>query len=149
MIASHRFRSEGRDPVLLPSLGVWLGVLLACAGGCRAGSEQNSSLVCSYSYGGTTRELTALPSAEPYTVTSTDVQHRFAFKVVYQLRPLTINVYVYERAEPKDVLLQELKYTTPFPAARSDAAFGFTGQQLVYSSEGRELQYHCALRQPR
>ncbi|HYP90549.1 MAG TPA: hypothetical protein VEQ59_20405 [Polyangiaceae bacterium] len=124
--------------------GFWL-VLLACAApfGCSA---KPRAVACTCTYGGQAQRLLFAPTTDPYRVAARDVGARFRFKAVYLREPwlaASINVYVYARDEDRDVLLQEGKYAPPFAA--SGGRFGFTGKQLVYSSEQRELEYWCEL----
>jgi hypothetical protein len=76
-----------------------------------------------------------------------DVSGRFRFKVVYRALPVdsaSASVYVYD-AEHGDRLLQEGRYHAPFANGALEPGFGFTGKQLVYSANNRELGYSCEL----
>jgi hypothetical protein len=104
-------------------------------------------VVCRVSYGGEEKRLDFPATHSPYTVKAVDVAGRFAFKVIYLREPSqvpSINVYAYQRTDAEDRLLQEGKYRPPFTTG-ADARYGFTGRQLVYSPEHRELSYWCEL----
>lgn len=123
---------------LVASLGA-LGAL-----GC---GKNPSVVVCHVSYGGEEKRLEFLATHSPYTVKAVDVAGRFAFRVIYLREPSqvpSINVYAYQRLEAEDRLLQEGKYAPPFSNG-AGARYGFTGHQLVYSREQRELTYWCEL----
>jgi len=106
-------------------------------------------VVCHVTYGGEARRLEFPAADSPYTVKAIDVAGRFAFKAIYVREPwraASINVYAYQRASNGDRLLQEGKYVPPFSSANA-ARYGFTGRQLLYSPEQRELEYWCELPQ--
>ena len=119
--------------------GFGLALVVAFAPGC--GSRQ-SAVVCQVSNGGDTNRLEFTATPSPYTVKAVDVAGRFAFKAIYLREPArarAISLYAYERTDAGDRLIQEGKYAPPF-ALRAD---GFTGRQLVYSRDQRELEYWC------
>jgi hypothetical protein len=127
----------------MPSgLGLFCLGLSAClaASGCLG---RQPGVVCSVGYGGEVRRLTFPATESPYNVKAVDVAGRFAFKAIYVREPwraASISVYAYQRTNGEDRLLQEAVYAPPF--AGHD---GFTGRQLVYSTEQRELEYSCQL----
>jgi hypothetical protein len=123
--------------------------LVACLSllGVLACSRRTSVVACRVSYGGEEKRLEFPVTVSPYTVKVVDIAGRFAFKVIYLREPSqlpSINVYAYQRTETDDRLLQEGKYRPPFTTG-ADARYGFTGLQLVYSAEHRELSYWCDL----
>lgn len=86
-------------------------------------------------------------TTNPYAVKAVDVAGRFRFKAIYIREPwraAAINVYVYSQAGAGEALLQEGKYGPPYSLG-TGARYGFTGRQLVYSAEQRELEYWCEL----
>ncbi|HET9932735.1 MAG TPA: hypothetical protein VFQ35_18655 [Polyangiaceae bacterium] len=102
---------------------------------------------CTLKYAVTTRELEVRPTDAPYEAPLVLVGERFGFKAVLRDgERASLNLYVYDREH--DTLLQEVKYTAPFPGSRADAEFGFTGHQYVYSSSGREFEYWCRWSSP-
>lgn len=127
------------------ALGLLAGAgLLVGGAGC---AQKSHAVVCSVTYGGEERRLEFPATANPYVVKAVDVAGRFRFKAVYIREPwnaAAVNVYAYQQTDGDDVLLQEGKYGRPFSRV-SDAGYGFTGRQLVYSREQRELEYWCEL----
>jgi len=124
-----------------------LAVWLACQGllGC---TQKTHAVVCTCSYGGQVQRLSFPATREPYRVVPQEIGERFRLKVVYLREPwrsASLNVYAYARGEDRDVLLQEAKYLPPYSTSPSGDRFGFTGRQLVYSAEQRELEYWCEL----
>jgi hypothetical protein len=114
------------------------GVLLGC-------SQKQSAIVCTSSYGGAAQRSVFPATSAPYAAKPVDVGSRFRLKVVYLREPwraASVNVYAYARDGNRDELLQQGTYLPPFSASRR---FGFTGRQLVYSREQRELEYWCEL----
>lgn len=131
-----------RVGLLRPELLVAAGLLGAL--GCE---RKTPAVDCRVTYGGETRRLEFPPTQSPYSVRAVDVAGRFAFKAIYLREPwqaASINVYAYQRTGTEDRLLQESKYAPPFSLG-SGARYGFTGLQLVYSTEQRELDYWCQL----
>ena len=125
-------------------LGMSACLSLASALGC---TRQVAAVECTVVYGGEARRLQFPATAEPYRVTPQDVAGRFRFKAIYIREPYSatsISLYAYQQADAGDVLLQEAKYLPPFSPGKG-ARYGFTGRQLVYSTEQRELEYWCEL----
>lgn len=116
--------------------------LLLGALGCN---RKPHAVACTVTYGGEVQRLEFPATSDPYVVKPVDVAGRFRFKAVYIREPWSaaaINVYAYAGAS--DRLLQEGKYSPPFSAS-AGARYGFTGRQLVYSPDQRELEYWCEL----
>lgn len=119
-----------------------LALAVALALGC---GRRQASVVCHVTYGGEAHRLEFPATQSPYTVKPVDVAGRFAFKAIYLREPArarAISLYAYERTDTGDRLIQEGKYAPPF-ALRADENNGFTGRQLVYSRDQRELEYWC------
>ena len=117
--------------------------LLSCAG-CTRKAE---AVACTVTYGGEARRFAFPATNDPYAVEAVDIAGRFRFKATYVREPrraASINVYAYQQADDGDVLLQEAKYA-PAPALGAGARHGFTGRQLLYSRDQRELEYWCEL----
>lgn len=117
-----------------------LVVLSLCA--CNA---KPHAVVCRVTYGGEERRLEFPATSSPYTVEAATIAGRFAFKAVYLREPwlsASISVYAYQRTPAGDRLLQEAVYAPPFSLG-AGARYGFTGRQLVYSYDQRELEYWC------
>jgi hypothetical protein len=111
--------------------------------------KKTNAVLCTVTYGGEAQQLEFPATSNPYGVKAVDVAGRFRFKAIYIREPwsaASINVYAYaqRRAGVGDALLQEGKYTPPFSPG-AGARYGFTGRQLVYSPEQRELEYWCEL----
>lgn len=122
------------------SLGLLLFSLLGC-------DRKSHAVMCTVTYGGEARRLEFPATANPYGVKAVDVAGRFRFKASYVREPWSaaaVNVYAYQQADDGDVLLQEGKYGPPFSLA-GRGRYGFTGRQLVYSRQQRELEYWCEL----
>jgi hypothetical protein len=122
----------------------WAAVSLLGLVGCGRAPH---AVVCTVSYGGEAQRLEFPATTDPYGVKAVDVAGRFRFKAIYIREPWSaaaINVYAYRQAGSGDVLLQEGKYG-PAASTVSQARYGFTGRQLVYSPEQRELEYWCEL----
>ncbi|HYQ02199.1 MAG TPA: hypothetical protein VER96_26170 [Polyangiaceae bacterium] len=122
----------------------FVGVALFGLLGCR---REPPGVVCHVTYGGEVTRVAFAATANPYTVKALDVAGRFAFKVIYVREPwqaASISVYAYQRTSGGDRLLQEGKYARPFSPG-GEARYGFTGRQLLYSTEQRELEYWCEL----
>jgi len=120
---------------------VWL-----CSGGFGC-AQKTHAVSCTCTYGGQAKRLLFPATRDPYRVLPVDIGGRFRLKVVYLREPwrlASLNVYAYAQSEDRDVLLQEGKYSPPFSTTHG-ARFGFTGRQLVYSAEQRELEYWCEL----
>jgi hypothetical protein len=119
-------------------------LLLAGASGC---TRQVAAVECTVVYGGEARRVQFPSTTEPYRVAPLDVAGRFRFKAIYVRDPwsaASISLYAYQQADAGDVLLHEAKYTPPFSPGKG-RRYGFTGRQLVYSTEQRELEYWCEL----
>jgi hypothetical protein len=117
---------------------------LACTAGC---ARKTAAVECTVTYGGEARRLQFPATTEPYQVRPQDVAGRFRFKAIYLREPWTaasVNLYAYQQADAGDLLLQEAKYLPPFVSGKG-ARYGFTGRQLVYSAQQRELEYWCEL----
>ena len=128
----------------LSGFGLAAGLLLAGAAGC---AREVAVVECTVTYGGTARRLQFPATTEPYRVMPQDVAGRFRFKAIFLREPwsaASINLYAYQAAEGGDVLLQEAKYVPPFSSGKG-ARYGFTGRQLVYTAQQRELEYWCEL----
>lgn len=128
-------------------LGVWSGLTLALLAGALGCSRQPHAVVCTVTYGGEAQRLEFPATSDPYVVKAVDVAGRFRFKAVYIREPwsaASINVYAYAPISSEDRLLQEGKYGPPFSRS-AGARYGFTGRQLVYSPDQRELEYWCEL----
>jgi hypothetical protein len=129
------------------ALAALLGIIGALGmPGCK---RKPPAVICRVSYGGEVRRLEFAATADPYSVKSIDVADRFALKAIYLREPwnaASINVYAYAYQGASDELrlLQESKYAPPFSFA-TDARYGFTGRQQVYSANQRELDYWCEL----
>jgi hypothetical protein len=126
--------------------GLGLAACLVLAGGFGC-ARKGPALECTVVYGGEARRLQFPSTTEPYRVVPQDVAGRFRFKAVYIRDPwsaASINLYAYQQADAGDVLLQQAKYLPPFSLGKG-ARYGFTGRQLVYSTEQRELEYWCEL----
>lgn len=125
-------------------LVVALSLVLLGALGCRS---KPAGVACVVTYGGEARRLEFPATQDPYAVKAVDVSGRFAFKAIYVREPwlaASINLYAYARTSAGDRLLHEGKYRPPFSVG-PDARYGFTGRQLVYSPDQRELEYWCEL----
>jgi len=128
----------------LGSFSLLTGALWWGTVGC---GRSDNAVVCTVTYGGQAQRLEFPATNEPYAVKAVDVAGRFRFKAIYIREPwraAAINVYAYAQADAGDALLQEGKYGPPFSRA-AGARYGFTGRQLVYSPEQRELEYWCEL----
>ncbi|HET7545426.1 MAG TPA: hypothetical protein VFK05_36415 [Polyangiaceae bacterium] len=107
------------------------------------------AVVCRVSYGGEVKRLEFPATKNPYAVKAVDVADRFSLKVIYVREPwraASINVYAYayQGDNPGARLLQESKFAPPF-SHETETRYGFTGRQLVYSADQRELDYWCEL----
>lgn len=128
----------------LGCFGLLAGALSLSSVSC---SRKTNAVVCTVTYGGQEQRLEFPATNNPYVVKAVDVAGRFRFKAIYIREPwraATINVYAYAQADAGDALLQEGKYGPPFSPGTA-ARYGFTGRQLVYSPEQRELEYWCEL----
>jgi hypothetical protein len=132
-------------PLALPRIGALaLGACLAALATLSCG-QKHAAVACWVTYGGEAKRLEFPATISPYTVKPVDVAGRFAFKVLYVREPwqaASLNVYAYQRTSEGDRLLQEGKYLPPFSRAEG-TRYGFTGRQLVYSLDQRELEYWC------
>lgn len=120
-------------------LGLSLGVgVLGCG-------KPQAAVVCHITYGGEAKRLEFPATKSPYAVTAVDIAGRFAFKAIYLQEPFqarSIHLYAYDRSPTEDRLIQEGKYAPPY-SEPAGAGYGFTGRQLVYSRDQRELEYWC------
>jgi len=125
-----------------------VGGLLAFALPASANAEQ---VVCHYTYGGESGELTADPVGSPYNVKGIPVGSYFRFRVVFRDQPAdlaSIKVYVYFDREPAFMPIHQATYPYP-PPESSSPGYGFTGRHFIYEPRsGSELQYWCRLAQP-
>lgn len=118
------------------------GLALFGALGCK-----DPHVACTVTYGGEAKLLKFAATEQPYAVKPVDVAGRFAFKAVYVREPwlaASIHVYAYQLTNQGNRLLQEGKYAPPF-SDTGHPRYGFTGRQLVYSQDQRELEYWCRL----
>jgi hypothetical protein len=130
----------------LGSLRLGLAGSLALLGALGCGRKPHV-VACHVNYGGEASRLEFAATESPYAVKAVDIAGRFAFKAIYVREPwqaASINVYAYQRTSTGDRLLQEGKYPPRFWLG-SEARYGFTGRQLVYSPDQRELEYWCQL----
>lgn len=121
-----------------------LPLLMLGAWGC---ARETEAVACFVTYGGKERSLEFRAKQTPYDAPAVNIDGRFAFKATFVREPwqaAAINVYAYERTDSGDRLLQEGKYGPPW-SLRREARHGFTGRQLVYSRDERELEYWCRL----
>ena|SRR6478735_1486321 len=110
-------------------------------------ARKPDAVACTVTYGGESRRFSFPATDDPYAVQAVDIAGRFLFKATYIREPsraASINLYAYERADDGDRLLQEAKYA-PSPSLGVGARHGFTGRQLLYSQNQRELEYWCEL----
>jgi hypothetical protein len=125
-------------------LGLIACLSLAGAAGC---TRQVAAVGCTVTYGGVAPRLQFPATTGPYRVSPQDVAGRFRFKAIYIREPwsaASIALYAYQQGATGNVLLQEAKYQPPFSRGMG-ARYGFTGRQLLYSVEQRELEYWCEL----
>lgn len=124
-----------------------LGLALSLAAFALGCGKPQAAVVCHVTYGGEAKRLEFRATQSPYRVKPVDVAGRFAFKAIYMREPArarSVSLYAYERTDAGDKLIQEGQYAPPF-SLRADEGHGFTGRQLVYSRDQRELQYWCEL----
>lgn len=112
------------------------------------GSVAAEQVVCSYTYGGETRQLVTPPVSSPYQVPSVEVGSYFHFRVVFQNRPAdlaSIKVYTYADRDEGPVLIHQATYPYP-PQLPARPRHGFTGLHHVYEpTRDGELEYWCTL----
>lgn len=111
--------------------------------------EGSRYVECTLKYAVTNSRIEVRSTTKPYEVAALPVGERFSFKAVLNDLPHekgALNLYVYDRERGGEILLQEVKYTAPFPGSTANAEFGFTGHQFVYSPSGREFEYWCAFK---
>ncbi|KAF3999553.1 hypothetical protein HAV38_02615 [Glaciimonas immobilis] len=105
-------------------------------------------LRCHIMQSGSTQIIDFLAGSDPYQVKAIDINGRFRFKavVIGDARQIAyIKLYIYDHAEPKPMLLHEVKYLAPV-ALRDAGPAALTGVNDVYSLPmQRNLQYGCAL----
>lgn len=118
---------------------------LSASVACAAAEEQ---VVCRYTYGGETHEISAAPVASPYAVPAIQIGSYFKFRVVFQKAPAdiaSIKVYVYADREEGAAPLHQATYAYP-PAQPRDGRWGFSGRHLVYEPmRDGELEYWCRM----
>lgn len=104
-------------------------------------------LRCQVAYAGTSHEVTALPTGDPYAVSAADIGGRFRFKAVMigdARRIDYIKLYAYYQGRHQPVLLHAAKYLPPWLAGGTP--YSLTGQHSLYSPDlERELQFACTL----
>lgn len=135
-------------PMRRPSSpGHWcLAACLALLGGGGC-ARKVAAVACTVTYAGEARRLEFPATNQPYAVRAQDIAGRFRFKAIYLRDPwqtASINLYAYQQQPAGDLLLQEAKFVPPFGSA-AGARYGFTGRQLLYSANQRELEYWCEL----
>jgi hypothetical protein len=109
---------------------------------------------CTTSYGGQSQSYIVEPTRDPYRVKPINIADRFDFKAVLLMeakRTALLNLYTYGQGDQGSVLLHEVKYVLRFPSTPSSSMtrFGFTGEQLIYDHNARELRYWCGFKWPR
>lgn len=126
----------------------WLAIGILVGTALPTSAVAAPRLHCQIDQGNITRQLEFAPMADPYTVTSVNINDRFNFKAVVigdERQVAYIKLYTYYQTPQQPVLLHEAKYVAP--VARPDAApASLTGVHYLYSPDlGRELQFGCAL----
>lgn len=120
--------------------------LLGCAAAprtCPRLPAPASRVECTYSADGDSTTVRVEPAPDPYRVPELAAGDRFAIKFVYATTPADLasfRVYTFQLSDGNPVIVHEAEYRPPFVAGRA----GFTGRQLVYDDQGRELAYACA-----
>jgi hypothetical protein len=145
MFRIRRARQRARAPFRRLAVTSIAGVL-----GCAAPSHPcprvpapAPRVECTYSADGDARTVRVDPAPDPYRVPELAAGDRFAIKFVYVTAPsdlASLRVYAFQLTDGVPVIVHEAKYLPPFGAGRD----GFTGRQLVYDDDGRELAYACA-----
>ena len=111
-----------------------------------SGQANAASIVCHITYGGETREVSAVPTRLPYAVKAIQVGSYFQFRAVVQDTPAdiaAIKLYVYGDTDDGPVPIHHVEYSYP-PAVPVHAQFGFTGLHRVYEKiRDGELEYWC------
>ena len=120
-----------------------IAVIGAVGGMASADAEE---VVCHYTYGGETRQLSTVPVDSAYAVKAIEVGSYFRLRIVFRNRPAdlaAIKVYSYADRDDGPVLVHQATYPYP-PVAGKNAAYGFSGLQAVYEPvRDGEMQYWC------
>ena len=121
-----------------------------CGGGvlfASACAHARPQLRCEVTYAGATQAIVAEPVLHPYEVKPVDIAERFLFKVVMSAHKEKLQyvlIYVYLQQEQRPLLLQQVKYSSPF--TNNASPYLLTGEQHVYGGPiERELIYRCWL----
>jgi len=133
--------------------GRWVTVIIFVCAGC-APPRAVPAIECVTTYGGQSRSLTVEPTSDPYRVTPINIADRFDFKAVLVMEAnhtALLNLYTYGRGERGSFLIHEMKTVLRLPSATRASAgrFGFTGEQIIYDHNERELRYWCGFRRGR
>lgn len=122
------------------------GMALALIGAPAHAAPSATGIVCHITYGGETRQVTALPVASPYEVKATQIGSYFLFRAVVQDAPAdiaAIKLYVYGDSDAGPVPIHQVDYPYP-PASLRTKPFGFTGLHRVYETiRDGEMEYWC------
>ena len=122
------------------------GFALALIGALAHAAPLATGIVCHITYGGETRQVTALPVASPYEVKATQIGSYFLFRAVVQNAPAdiaAIKLYVYGDSDAGPVPIHQVDYPYP-PPTLSSKPFGFTGLHRLYETiRDGELEYWC------
>lgn len=105
-------------------------------------------LRCEVEQAGNRYTVDATPVADPYGVVATPVGKRFRLKAVMLAdeagRPAYVKLATYYGLDDAFTLLHQVSFTAP----PMGGAQPFTGEQWVYAPGlGRDLHYHCTLRE--
>lgn len=126
----------------------WARLLAASAVLTSLNAAAEERVACHLTYGGETTIHYAAPVTSPYGVAPLQVGSYFLFRVVFQKAPAgqaAIKITTYADKEGGPVPIHQSTYPYP-PSVQADAAFGFTGRQLVYEPvRDGELEYWCGL----
>lgn len=129
----------------LPYASQVLGSVLALMVSIGVHAEQ---VICHYTYGGITQQITAKPLSSPYAVKAIEIGSYFLFRVVFQNSPAdiaSVKVYTYSDRDEGPVLIHQATFLYP-PVTSDDAPYGFSGLHFVYEPmRDGELQYWCQL----
>jgi hypothetical protein len=111
------------------------------------GAAQAEQVVCSYTYGGETRQLLTPPVVSPYGVKSIEVGSYFHLRVVFQKQPADLaSIKIYTYADRDEGLVPVHQATYPYPPPSGVRRYGFTGLHRVYEpTRDGELEYWCRL----
>jgi len=129
----------------------------ACAGWAQtqadatqtAPNSAEARLVCLVTYAGSTQEIVATPTREPYRVPAVDIAGRFSFKAVMvgQGQSVSrINLSVYAFLGELAVPIQHATYLPSANGVWPPRNPSLTGLQRLYAGPlERELMYECQL----